>query len=144
MKLLLKIFLVFLIIFVSYILLVLSGSSFWDTLWKSLWLENFNAYIKGLKWELDKKSTSDFYEKNLKWVVDSTLSWAEDIWNNVVGWLNEVKNTIDDTRQTINTWIEWYKSVKKRAEDATKALNNSVRKIWEASSEVQKLRNNIK
>lgn len=107
-----KFLLSIIILFIWYILLIFTAPNVAWAIEKFLWIDWFNSSIIELKEIFNEKST------NIP-STDELLSWAIDIKNTIVDWVDTTKEKIDTVRETLS-WVEntyneikeWYNEVK--------------------------------
>lgn len=141
MKTLKKIFIILLLIVIWYIALIFYKPYLADSIWKPLWLSNFNLTVNYIKHKFDGTSTgvtsTIFIQSGSTnpqpipaWIqaVDTAFSWVTEVKNTVLGWLDSTKERIDNIRETVN-WVEnQYNDAKIKVEE-TKKIVNDVSKI---------------
>jgi len=119
----LKTILSLVIIFTLYVLMVFNLPSLANTLGNTLWLTSFNEKIVEFK--------SSFDETTSKIPSGSEfISWAVDLKNDIVDWVDKTKDKIDNFRDTMSgveeTYNEikgWYDSVKEFIDNNSGALD---------------------
>jgi len=141
-----KLLLSIVILFVGYVLLIFSAPNIAWAIEQLLWLDGLNQKIIDFRDSFNDKSTSipskdellswalDLKDNIIEWVdttkekIDSfreTMSWVEDTYNDLRDWYNEVKDFIDT-----NSWkIDDAKEILNTVSDITQTLTNT----WETN-----------
>jgi len=141
-----KLLLSIVILFIAYVLLIFSAPNIAWAIEQLLWLDGLNQKIIDFRDSFNDKSTSipskdellswalDLKDNIIEWVdttkekIDSfreTMSWVEDTYNDLRDWYNEVKDFIDT-----NSWkIDDAKEILNTVSDITQTLTNT----WETN-----------
>lgn len=115
-----KILYILIIILVLYILMIFMYPNLAKSIWKTLWLSNFNDNIIYLKNKLDNGSVKDIKTNVNSWTtVDKAI-------NTVVDSIDTTKEKIDNIRETAK-WVE-------EKYNQTKEILDDVNKLWESVS----------
>jgi len=155
-----KFFLILLIIFVLYIVSIFKLPSFSWFIWNILWIEKFNEFIvsfwttyndvvtdipskeqvldtynKTLSWAIDIKNTIIDWLDTTKWYVDEirlSLSWSEDKIDEFKQSITDLKDTYDDTKVIITETVDTVSEIKDRIDTINTAITNT----WETINTV--------
>jgi len=129
-----KFILSIIILITSYILLVFNIPVLANNIAKIIWTEKLNNKIIELRDFLNKNSTN-IPSKN------EFISWAIDVKNNVLNWVDSTKEKIDSIRQTLS-WAEtkynniknWYNDVQEFIKTNSWTINNMKNVIKKVSN----------
>lgn len=139
MKLIKKLFSLFLIILILYIIWLFAFTEQTKSFWDNIWLKSFNEFILQFKWKVDEISNLDAkktleniwswttnlldnawnYAKDVKWKIDTIRKWAQDVENTY----NEVKTQIDDTTKNLKEIWDKINETKSTIDSATNIFN---------------------
>lgn len=136
-----KILAVCLIIIVVYILIIFNSPKTADSLWKTLWLEKFNKFVLDFKKKLDKNPVEIPTTEDLTNTYENFKSWATDIWNKIVDWVNKTKETIDTIRKTANDTQEDFNKMKKNYEKIKWTIEETTENIDKVSDAINSVKN---
>lgn len=117
-----KIFWIIISIIILYIITIFLSPKLSKSLWETFWLSKFNEQVINLKKKLDNSSTNSWNTS------DNIYSWAIDIKNTVVNWIDKTKDAIDEIRVQAQ-WIE-------QKYEETKKVLNDVKQIWDWISNI--------
>lgn len=133
MKFIKKIFLLFLIIFVLYIVWLFAFTEKTKSFWDEIWLKGFNEFILQFKWKVDEISNLD-----AKKTLENIWSWTTNLLDNAWNYAKEIKWKIDSVRSTAQ-WVEnTYNEVKTQIDETTKNLKEIWEKVNEAKETINK------
>jgi hypothetical protein len=141
-----KLILSLIILFVWYILLIFTMPSVASAIEQLLWIGWFNQKVIDIRDSFNNKTTTIPSK-------DELLSWALDLKNNIIDWVDTTKEKIDSFRETMsgvedtyNDLKDWYNEVKDfidtnswKIEDAKEILNTvsditqSLTNTWETN-----------
>jgi hypothetical protein len=123
-----KLLLFLIMIIVWYAFVVIQMPDVWNYFWENLWMKHVNKIIIDLK---------NFREEPEKWFPDSPelqniYSWAIDLKDDIVDWLNYTKDKIDSTRVYLSGANDAIDSIKDWYEDVSEFISWATDKIDEA------------
>lgn len=120
-----KLFLIFFIFFILYLMLV------FKTPWTAdiLWNKEFNNFVRSFKPTLDDTSTNIPWKDDITGTFTKTYSWAIKLKNDIVSWVEKTKDTIDSVRSTLSWAENTYNDAIDKIEDVKGFVNDAWKKV---------------
>jgi predicted MarR family transcription regulator len=113
---------------VLYILIVFLSPEFADKYWNT----KLNLFIRDFKHTIDNIYTKN----NINDVYNRTLSWAEDLKNNLIEGANSAKGWVDEVRKNLNWVVDKYEDVKGVVNEKKEQLQEWIDKVKEVSDSI--------
>lgn len=105
-----KLFLIIVIIFVSYIVLIFLAPNLAAKIEDSLWINWFNQAVYDFREKIGEIYTNLPSQEEVKNAYETTKSWA--IQN-----INKIKDSVDDVRWWLNESVDKYNEIKNEFEE---------------------------
>lgn len=119
-----KIFLLLIIIWTSYMILIFLSSNIADWIWNIFWIKSFNERIRWNAWNINKLSNNIPDAEKIKEWYNKALIKVKEYKKNIVNWIDQTKNTIDDFRVTMSWAEDTYNKAKWVLGDTIKSANH--------------------
>lgn len=127
-----KILWFFVLVFVTYILLVFYSPKLASTIEKTIWIEGFNEYVLSLKRTYDNTVAKIPTAEELKNTYNSFSSWALEYKQRLQAWLEFTRDQIDAIRSAASWAEEKINSIKGFVESNSGNINNFKKLVdWE-------------
>lgn len=103
----------------------------------TLWIEKFNEFVIDFKdtfdWFFLEIPTVEELEETYNWTID----WAIELKDNIVSWVNEVKDWLDSVRSTLDGAVDTYNEVKDTVSDTTETITDAVDAIKSTTDSIK-------
>lgn len=138
-----KIFSIFLILIVSYILIIFKLPNLATYIWESLWIEGFNEFVI-VVWEKYNQVVTDLpTQEEVLETYNSTVSWAIEIKDTIVDWLETTKSYVDNIRLTLSWADETIDDISTTISELKENYDDTVEIIWDTMEDINNLKENV-
>ena len=132
-----KIFWSAILLFILFILAVFNAPDIASSIANTLGFPNLPKNITSIKWTYDTVVTDIPSKEELEKQYNSTLSWALELKDNLVKWVETTKNKVDSLRETMSWAEQKIDDIKESYEEAKVFLYETWKKIDEAKKIIE-------
>lgn len=132
-----KLFWSVILLFILFILAVFKAPDIAKSLADMAWYPNLPEKIIEIKWTYDNVVTDIPSKEELELQYNSTVSWALQLKENIVNWVETTKNKVDSLRETMSWAEQKIEDIKEWYEDAKQFIDETGKKIDEAKQIIE-------
>lgn len=132
-----KLFWSIVLLFILFVLSVFKAPDIAKSIAELAGYPNLPEKIVELKWTYDSIVTDIPTKEELESQYNSTLSWALELKQNIVSWVQTTKDKVDSLRETMSWAEQKIEDIKEWYEDAKQFIDETWKKIDEAKQIIE-------
>lgn len=132
-----KIFWTAILLFILFVLAVFKAPEVAKSVANIIGYPNLPESITKLKWTYDQVVTDIPSKEELEKQYNSTISWAIELKENIVNWVQTTKNKVDSLRETMSWAEQKIEDLKGSYNDAKEFIDEAGKKIDETKKIIE-------